>query len=82
MYQFDVEHDAIESARTLAASTACPVLVMLNRFQRRYTVGLRTLPGVRQCGEHIATVHRSGLVERECLKKRWVRFGDGLCLCE
>lgn len=81
-HQFTSEHAAIDYARMLAAVTACPVLVMYNKPQRAYTVGLRTLPAIRQSGQHVASVHRSGLVEKDCLKQRWFRLSQQLCLCE
>jgi len=85
MYQFDRKAEAVEWARLLAVHTACPVLVMFNALTNRYTAGLRTSIGVRQAGAHIATVHRSGLVEEgHCLKGNWMqhRLLRNRCLCE
>ena len=63
----EAEHAALE----LANYTAAPVLLMqrfsdasrswFNRFE--YTVGLRTDWQVRNFGWHLATAHRSGLLE-------------------
>lgn len=86
MYQFSREDDAIEGARVLAAQTACPVLVMCRTENGRavWTIGLRTMPAVRQAGTHAGTVHRSGRVELgQCIRRNWLqRALKNPCLCE
>lgn len=73
--EFLFESHALVRAKYLAASTAAPVLVMRNVWGN-FCIGLRTDKCVRAYGEHVATVHRSGLVERRCIKN------ENLCLCQ
>jgi hypothetical protein len=75
------EESAIEQAHYIARTSAAPVLVML--LDGVYRVGHRTDKAVRSFGKHIATVHRSGLVERRCIRgnvEQEVRGNP--CLCQ
>ena len=80
--EFALESQAVERALALADMHAAPILVMRN-YWGNFSVGLRTERAVRKYGQHVATCHRSGLVERFDSKHDCeLSMGLRSCLCQ
>jgi len=83
MFQLTSQSDAIQAARLLAVRDMLPVLVMESIDHTRCSIATTDCELIRSQGYHVATVHPSGQVDRECLRSNWLhRWLGNACRCE